>query len=69
MIRISSIYRRGQQDPRPPAEQREVEDKYRARLWHECSIPAIRLDDVRDDWTRQAIINEADRQLGKRAGK
>lgn len=65
-IRISSIYSHGQPDPPPPSEQRAMLDRYLARLWHELGIPAIRLDDVRDDWTRQAITNEADRQHGKR---
>lgn len=38
----------------------------RAAAWHRQGIAVLRLEDIRDDWTRQAVMNEAERQYGKR---
>lgn len=34
--------------------------------WHRSGIAVIWLDDIRDEWTKQAIINEANRLYGRR---
>ena len=38
----------------------------RRAAWRKQGIVVIRVSDVRDDWTRQAIVNEATRQYGQR---
>jgi hypothetical protein len=36
--------------------------------WRRQGVIMIRPEDVRDDWTRQALINEANRLYGQRRG-
>ncbi len=38
----------------------------RRAAWRKQGIVVIRLADVRDDWTRQALVNEATRLYGRR---
>lgn len=38
----------------------------RRAAWRKQGIVVIRLTDVRDDWTRQAVVNEATRLYGRR---
>ena len=38
----------------------------RRAAWRKQGIVVIRLADVRDDWTRQALVNEATRLYGQR---
>jgi hypothetical protein len=38
----------------------------RRAAWRKQGIVVIRLADVRDDWTRQALVNEATRLYGGR---
>jgi hypothetical protein len=38
----------------------------RSAAWRKQGIVVIRLADVRDDWTRQALVNEATRLYGRR---
>jgi hypothetical protein len=40
----------------------------RQRAWLQQGVAVLPLDAIRDDWTRQAIINEAVRLHGKREG-
>jgi hypothetical protein len=40
----------------------------RRAAWRRQGIVVIRPADVRDDWTRQALINEATRIYGQREG-
>jgi hypothetical protein len=40
----------------------------RRAAWRTQGVVVLRPEDVRDDWTRQALINEADRLYGRRAG-
>ena len=64
MTRISAIYARGPAlNPRSP-EQRNRDA--RADAWHEHGVAVIDPEDVTDEWTRQAIINEANRLCGRR---
>ena len=38
----------------------------RGAAWRKQGIVVVRLADVRDDWIRQALINEATRLYGRR---
>jgi hypothetical protein len=40
----------------------------RKAAWRTQGVIMIRPEDVRDDWTRQALINEANRLYGRRQG-
>ena len=40
----------------------------RRAAWRTQGVVVLRPEDVRDEWTRQALINEADRLDGRRAG-
>jgi hypothetical protein len=40
----------------------------RQAAWRHQGVVVLRPDDVRDDWTRQALINEANRLYGRRSG-
>jgi hypothetical protein len=51
--------------PQPAPTEEELFAMRRA-AWRHQGIVVIRLADVRDDWTRQALINEATRLYGKR---
>ena len=38
----------------------------RRAAWRNQGIVVIRLGDIRDEWTRQALVNEATRLYGRR---
>jgi hypothetical protein len=40
----------------------------RRAAWRTQGVAVLRPEDVRDDWTRQALINEANRLYGRRLG-
>ena len=40
----------------------------RRAAWRKHCVITLRPEEVRDDWTRQALINEANRLYGRRAG-
>jgi hypothetical protein len=40
----------------------------RRAAWRTQGLVVLRPEDVRDDWTRQALINEANRLYGRRSG-
>ncbi len=40
----------------------------RRAAWRTQGVVVLRPEDIRDDWTRQALINEADRLYGRRPG-
>ena len=40
----------------------------RRAAWRKQGVIMLRPEDVRDEWTRQALINEAERLYGRRAG-
>jgi hypothetical protein len=40
----------------------------RRAAWRHQGVVVLRPDDVRDDWTRQALVNEANRLYGRRPG-
>ena len=40
----------------------------RRAAWRQQGVVVLRPEEVRDDWTRQALINEANRLYGRRAG-
>lgn len=38
----------------------------RAAAWHRQGIVVLRPEEIDDDWTRQAVVNEANRLYGRR---
>lgn len=40
----------------------------RRAAWRQQGVVVLRPEEVRDDWTRQALINEANRLYGRRPG-
>ena len=40
----------------------------RRAVWRHQGVVVLRLEDIRDDWTRQPLINEANRLYGRRPG-
>ena len=40
----------------------------RRAAWRQQGVIMLRPEDVRDDWTRQALVNEANRLYGRRPG-
>jgi hypothetical protein len=40
----------------------------RRAAWRHQGVVVLRPEDVRDEWTRQALINEANRLYGQRRG-
>ncbi len=40
----------------------------RRAAWRHQGVVVLRPDEVRDDWTRQVLINEANRLYGRRSG-
>jgi hypothetical protein len=44
----------------------EQVDAMRRRAWLQQGVAVLPLDAIRDDWTRQAVINEAIRLYGQR---
>jgi hypothetical protein len=40
----------------------------RRAAWRSQGVVVLRPEDARDDWTRQALINEANRLYGRRSG-
>ena len=41
----------------------------RRAAWRTQGVVVLRPEEVRDDWTRQALVNEADRLYGRRDGR
>jgi hypothetical protein len=50
----------------PPPESELV--AMRRAAWRQQGVILLRPEDIRDDWTRQALINEANRLYGRRPG-
>lgn len=64
--RISSIYSKANAEPPKGAEaDRRNHEAYRD-AWQRHGLIVIDPDTVLDDWTRQALINEAKKQYGER---
>ena len=55
------------QQPRPAPSDDDLLAMRRA-AWRSQGVVVLRPEDVRDDWTRQALINEANRLYGRRPG-
>ena len=54
--------------PRTRSDVQIEQDKQeaRARLWKELGIATLDPEEVDDDWLRQGIINQANKQYGRR---
>ena len=66
MSLTASIYRWFRGDGLSPSERRQRNAEARKAIRDGTGWPCIDLDEVRDDWVRQAIINEDNRQNGPR---
>jgi hypothetical protein len=55
--------------PSQPCTRPNDEDLFvmRRAAWRQQGVIMLRPEDVRDEWTRAALINEADRLYGRRA--
>lgn len=63
---VSNIYNHGP-SPEPTGEVAEQRNHAaRKALWHQRGWAALDPEEITDDWTRQAIINEANRLFGER---
>ena len=40
----------------------------RRAAWRTQGVAVLRPEDIRDDWTRQALVNEPNRLYGRRPG-
>ena len=69
MPRISSIYHHGPSDPPQGEDARRRNREVYAQAWHRHGLVVIDLEDVLDDWIREAIRGEATRQYGRRKGQ
>ena len=50
-----------------PATSAETLDALRRRAWIEMGVAVLRPDEIADAWTRQAVVNEANKRFGRRA--
>ena len=55
----------GRHQPRTATTGEELLAMRRA-AWHRQGVVVLRPEDVRDDWIRQALVNEATRLYGRR---
>jgi hypothetical protein len=60
----SSLARSAGRSPSPEAELVAM----RRAAWHGQGVVVLRPEEVRDDWARQALVNEANRLYGRRPG-
>ncbi len=64
--RISGVYGMANAEPPTGAEaDRRNHEAYR-QAWQRLGLIVIDPDTVLDDWTRQALVNEAKKQYGER---
>lgn len=64
----SRIWELGEPARPSPDERAAVLLQLRRRIWLELGLAILDPADIPDDWLRQAVRNEADRQLGRRHG-
>jgi hypothetical protein len=60
----SSLARAAARSPSPESDLVSM----RCAAWRHQGVVVLRPEDVRDDWTRQALVNEANRLYGRRPG-
>ena len=66
MSLVSSIYHRANADPPNEIEARRRNATAFKEAWLKHGLIVIYPEDILDDWIRQAFINEAEKQYGKR---
>ncbi len=66
---ISSIYHHANAEPPKGAEATRRNADACKRAWHDFGLIVIDPEDINDEWTRLAFINEADKRYGKRGRK
>jgi hypothetical protein len=66
---MSTHRKRRQRRQKPASVLTEEEMRcLRRSAWRRQGVLVIRPEDIKDDWTRQAMINEAERLFGPRSG-
>lgn len=63
---VSSIYHRANADPPTGSEAQRRNHEAYAKAWHQRGLVVLDPETITDDWTRQAVINETEKQYGKR---
>ena len=63
---VSSIYSQAHGDLPTPSEAETRNREAYKRAWHSLGLIILKPDSVLDDWTRQAFVNEANKQYGER---
>lgn len=64
---ISNIYDMADGPPRSGREAEERNLAARRQAWHKLGLVVIDPEDINDEWLRQAVMNLADKQYGRRA--
>jgi hypothetical protein len=60
------IYAMGEPPRQTPAQREAVLAELRRRAWRDLGLAIFDPADIADDWLRQAVRNEAERQYGGR---
>lgn len=63
---VSRVYHMANADPPRGVEAERRNREAMQELWRRRGIAALDPEDIRDEWLRQAVINEATRQFGRR---
>lgn len=66
MTGVSRIYGMANAEPPTGSEAERRNREVFAKAWQSMGLIIVRPEDITDDWTRQAFINEAEKQHGKR---
>lgn len=66
---VSPIYSMGEPPRRTPGEIERAQRAARGAAWHKLGLVVLDPADVCDEWLRQALINEADKQFGRRRAR
>ena len=61
---VSSIYHRANADPPTGAEAERRNTDACRRAWHDFGLVVLNPAEIEDDWTRQAVVNEANKRYG-----
>lgn len=62
---ISSIYAMGEPERISEAEQERRRQEARRQIWKRHGLAVFDPAEITDDWLRQAIRNEAEKQFGR----
>ena len=66
---VSRVYDMANGEPPCGVEADRRNQEARAEAWRKLGVAVIDPEDINDDWLRQALINHADKQYGRRGRK